>query len=70
MPHVYLKFQVIYHTSDYAAIVLYAASCAVMAFASLLLPIETRGRSMTVGFLFVYKYVTLQVHLKSYILRI
>ena len=38
--------QVLFQTSEYATIVLYAGSCLVLVLVSLLLSIETRGRSL------------------------
>ena len=48
-PHiVYSLFQVLLKSSDYATFALYAMSCLVMMVLALLLPIETKGRSMKV----------------------
>ena len=41
-------FQVLLKSSDYATFGLYAMSCLVMMVLALLLPIETKGRSMMV----------------------
>ena len=41
-------FQVLLKSSDYATFALYAMSCLVMMVLALLLPIETKGRSMMV----------------------
>lgn len=38
--------QVLFHASDYATISLYAGSCLVLAVVALLLPIETKGKSL------------------------
>ena len=49
--HIYLHLcmlQVLLHKNDYAAIALYAGSCLLLAIAALLLPIETKGKSMKV----------------------
>ena len=49
-PHlmVVLLFQVLLKSSDYATFALYAMSCLVLMVLALLLPIETKGRSMKV----------------------
>jgi MFS family permease len=41
--------QVLFHSSDIAAVSLYAASCLIMVISSVLLPIETKGKSMKDG---------------------
>ena len=41
-------FQVLLRSSDYATFALYATSCLVLVVLALLLPIETKGRSMKV----------------------
>ena len=40
--------QVLFHRNDYAAVSLYAAPCLILAIAAVLLPIETKGKSMKV----------------------
>ena len=40
--------QVLFHRNDYAAVSLYAAPCLILAIAAILLPIETKGKSMKV----------------------
>ena len=44
----YSLFQVLLKSSDYATFALYAMSCLVLMVLALLLPIETKGRSMKV----------------------
>ena len=43
------KMQVLLHVSDYATIAIYSISALVVAVIALILPIETRGRSLTVS---------------------
>ena len=40
--------QVLFHSTDFGAVSLYAGSCLVMSLAAILLPIETKGMSMKV----------------------
>lgn len=40
--------QVLFHINDIAALLLYAVSCLIMAVVSLILPIETKGKSLKV----------------------
>ena len=46
--HLCILFQVLLKSSDYATFALYAMSCLVLMVLALLLPIETKGRSMKV----------------------
>lgn len=41
--------QVLLHVSDYATIAIYSVSALVVAILALILPIETKGRSLTVS---------------------
>ena len=43
------KIQVLLHVSDYATIGIYSISAFLVAILALILPIETKGRSMTVS---------------------
>ena len=43
------KLQVLLHVSDYATIAIYSISALLVAILALILPIETKGRSLTVS---------------------
>lgn len=43
------KIQVLLHVSDYATIGIYSISAFIVAILALILPIETKGRSLTVS---------------------
>ena len=43
------KMQVLLHVSDYATIAIYSISALLVAIIALILPIETKGRSLTVS---------------------
>ena len=47
--HALYKMQVLLHVSDYATIAIYSVSALLVAILALILPIETKGRSLTVS---------------------